>query len=251
MLMTGAAGNVGGWMEERLRDRYDLALIGHTDAVSPFGTAIPGADLAELDALVEMFTGIDSVIHLAGSASPESSWEQVLHNNMIGTRNVLEAARLAGVRRVVFASTNHVMGGYDRMGEWPIYVTQSPRADSLYGVSKAFGETLGRFYHDEYGLDFIAIRIGWVTQRPDGDELLRAFWLSPDDCAQVLACAIEAPARYGIYYATSANPNRRWDLLPTMVELGYRPRDSWTDALGLDEIPVPGGEPAPEKWPNG
>jgi NAD+ dependent glucose-6-phosphate dehydrogenase len=166
---------------------------------------------------------------------------------------VLEAARLEGVPRVVFASSNHAMGMYDRDGEWPVYNHMLPRPDSLYGVSKVFGETIGRFYHDEYGLEFIALRIGWSTEEIDelDKELLHAMWLSPDDTAQVVQRAVEVDVPFGIYYAVSDNPNRRWDLTNTMLELGYRPKDSWDATLHEEEQVVEGGKPADPQWPNG
>ncbi len=133
--------------------------------------------------------GVDTVVHLAGAASPESTWDDVLGANVVGTRNVLEAARDAGVRRVVYASSNHVLGMYDRDEQWPVGPTDLPRPDSLYGVTKVFGETLGRYYHDAHGLSVLCLRIGWVSPDPTETdvELLRAMWLSEDDAERVFA----------------------------------------------------------------
>jgi NAD+ dependent glucose-6-phosphate dehydrogenase len=252
VLITGASGNIGKMLTSRFADRYDLVLLGTRDATTEEGLPVHGADVRDLDALVPHMGGVDTVVHLAGDASPQATWESVSEVNILGTRNVLEAARLAGVRRVVFASSNHAMGMYDRDGQWPVYTHQLPRPDSLYGVSKVFGETIGRFYHDEYGLEFIALRIGWSTKDVGNidDDVLHAMWLSPDDTARVIRCAIEAKVPFGIYYAISDNPNRRWDLTNTMLELGYRPQDSWEDALGLTEEVVEGGRPADPNWPN-
>lgn len=230
VLITGATGGVGKLLAERLRGDYDLALQGrHPRDDSPEDLRL--ADLTDYDATLALMEGVDTVVHMAGSAKPDSSWDDVLQANIIGLRNALEASREAGVRRFVFASSNHAMGMYDRHGEWPVYPTTLPRPDSLYGVSKVFGEALGRFYHDEHGLDFIALRIGWSSPHThDVDiDLLRAMWLSPDDTEQVVRCAIEAEVSFGLYYAVSDNPNRRWDITNTMLELGYRPKDRWTD----------------------
>ena len=187
------------------------------------------------------------------AASPESTWDDVLSANIIGLRNVLEAAREAGVRRVVYASSNHAMGMYDRHEEWPVYPDHLPRPDSFYGVSKAFGETLGRFYHDEYGLDFIALRIGWVTVDPltTDEDVLHAMWLSQDDTVRVFERAIEARCRFGLFYAISDNPNRRWSMTNTMLDLGYRPQDDWTTLPGASEDVVEGGHAVRDDWPEG
>lgn len=253
ILITGATGNVGLLLAERLADDYDVVQQGRTPRNDEQERVLRRADLADFGEVVSLMDNVDTVLHLAGSASPESDWEDVLEANIIGFRNVLEAARVGGVRRFVFASSNHAMGMYDRHEEWPVYPGHLPRADSLYGVSKIFGEALGRFYHDEYGIDFIALRIGWVTEDPlDTDvDVLRAMWLSPDDTEEVFRRAIEAASGFGLYYAISDNPNRRWDLTNTMLELGYRPRDSWTDLSPHAERVVEFGARVDDDWPKG
>ena len=252
ILITGAAGGVGTILTERLKEEYDIT--GHDPVAQPDADpVILGADLVDYDAVRGIMDGIDTIVHLAGAASPESSWDAVLNANIIGTRNLLEAARDAGVRRVVFASSNHAMGMYDRYEQWPVYPDTLPRPDSFYGVSKVFGETLGRYYHDEYGLSFIALRIGWVSGDPTVSDVdvLHAMWLSEDDTAQVVKCAIEAEVDFGIYYAISDNANRRWSMTNTNLELGYRPQDSWSDLAPEDEPVVEGGVPVDDSWPIG
>ncbi|MGD7704733.1 NAD-dependent epimerase/dehydratase family protein [Microlunatus sp. Y2014] len=253
VLITGATGQVGTDLADRLDDDYDVVRHGRTPPDDAPDTPVELADIADYDAVRPVLEGIDTVVHLAGAASPESSWDAVLQANIIGFRNVIEAAREAKVRRFVHASSNHAMGMYDRHREWPVAAGQLPRADSLYGVSKVFGESMGRYYHDAYGIDFIALRIGWVAPDPmvTDVELLHAMWLSLDDTEQVVRCAIEADVAHGVYYAVSANPNRRWDITNTMVELGYRPKDAWTDRTTTAETVVPGGAPSPSDWPAG
>ena len=253
MLLTGATGGIGKLLEERLGSTYDLVIQGRSPADEEQEQTLNVADLDEYDEVRGLMDGVDVVVHLAGAASPESGWDTVLEANIIGMRNMLEAARDAGVRRFVFASSNHAMGMYDRLGQWPVYPHHLPRPDSLYGVSKVFGETLGRFYHDEYGMEFIALRIGWYADDPlsADEDVLRAMWLSPDDTVQVVRRAIEADVAYGVYYAVSDNPNRRWDLTNTMLDLGYRPTDDWTALPGAREDVVEGGEQAPPDWPQG
>jgi len=253
VLITGATGGVGSHLARTLAEDYELVLHGRDPDKAPQDQELRIADLGDLEEVRALMDGIDTVVHMAGSSSPESSWDLVLEANIVGLRNVLEAARAAGVRRVVLASSNHAMGMYDRHEQWPVYPDQLPRADSLYGVSKVFGESLGRFYHDEHGLDVINLRIGWFSEDPlaADEDILRAMWLSPADCTEVVRCAIEAQVRFGLFYAISDNPNRRWSMTNTQLELGYRPRDAWTDLPGAREQVVEGGAPVRDTWPRG
>lgn len=260
ILITGASGGIGLTLIRPLAEDYDLVLHAHSeDGAAKVVDALDGspqdchrAAISDLDAVLPLMEDVDTVLHLAGAAAPDSTWEQVLEANIIGTRTVLEAARQAGVRRVVLASSNHAMGMYDRQEQWPVHETALPRPDSLYGVSKVFGETIGRFYHEEHGLDVICLRIGWASEDPlaADEDLLRAMWLSPGDTVRIMRCAIEAEARFGLYYAISANPNARWSITNTMLELGYRPQDSWDRLPGAEpEKVVEGGAPVSDDWP--
>ena len=225
VLITGAAGRIGSSLAAHLKDRYDLRV--HYHRTIPEQPPVPDqviADVSKFEQIAPAMVGIDAVVHLAGDPSPRAPWESVLERNIIGTYNVFEAARQAGVRKLVFASTNHVMGMYDRDQQWPIYAAQPVRPDSLYGVSKAFGEALGRHYSDQYGMSVICLRIGWFLPKPH-DEISRWMWLSPRDCAQVTWRAIESDLGFGIFYAISANGGRHWDITDTIERLGYRPQD--------------------------
>jgi NAD+ dependent glucose-6-phosphate dehydrogenase len=225
VLITGAAGRIGSSMAERLKDRYDLRLLyHHTIPENPPVADIRIADLAKYDEVARAMEGVDAVVHLAADAGHPGTWESVRERNIDGTYNVFESARQAGVKKVVFASTNHVMGMYDRDRQWPIYASQPARPDSLYGVSKAFGEILARHYYDQHGLSIICLRIGWAIERPR-DEIGLYMWLSHRDCAQLISRAIESPLGYGVFYAISANSRRHWDITETMEKLGYRPQD--------------------------
>jgi NAD+ dependent glucose-6-phosphate dehydrogenase len=225
VLITGAAGRIGSELAERLKDRYSLRL--HYNRSIPDNIPVDDyvvANIANYDEVAPAMDGIDSVVHLAGEPSTTATWEGAHEANIVGGYNVYESARRAGVRRIVFASTNHVMGMYDRDTDWPIYADRPVRPDSLYGVSKAFGEILGRHYYDRYGMSFICLRIGWFLHEPH-DEIARYMWLSPRDCAQIVWRSIESDVGYGIFYAISANSNRKWDITDSIVHLGYRPED--------------------------
>ena len=224
VLITGAGGHIGGSLSQRLKDRYDLRLHFHHQPDPEPDADHVVADIAEYGQIAPAMQNVDAVVHLAGSPQVTSPWEDVHRANIVGTYNVFESARAAGVRKIVFASTNHVMGMYDRDREWPVYADQPVRPDSLYGVSKAFGESLGRHYSDQYGISVVSLRIGWFLEHPH-DEIARWMWLSPRDCAQVVWRSIEADIGYGVFYAISANGMRRWDITDTINVLGYRPQD--------------------------
>ncbi len=225
VLITGAGGRIGGSLAELLHDRYDLRLLYHQRIPeSPPVDDWVTMDLSDIGRLEEALRGIDAIVHMAADPYTNAPWESVLPNNIVGTYNLFEAARRAGVKRIVFASTNHVMGMYDRDGQWPIYADQPVRPDSLYGVSKAFGENLGRFWYDQHGVSVICLRIGWMLPEPK-DEISRWMWLSPRDCAQIVSRAIECEIGFDVFYAISANSGRRWDITKAIERLSYRPQD--------------------------
>jgi NAD(P)-dependent dehydrogenase (short-subunit alcohol dehydrogenase family) len=225
VLITGAGGRIGHALAEQLRNRYQLRLMYHRQIpeTPPVADWVQ-TDTSQIEQIVAALEGIEAVVHMAADPHTRAPWESVLENNIIVTYNVFEAARLAGVRRIVFASTNHVMGMYDRDQQWPITAHQPVRPDSLYGVSKAFGETLGQFWYDQHGISVICLRIGWMLAEPT-NEIARWMWLSPRDCAQIVSRALETDLGFDIFYAISANSGRHWNISDSMERLGYRPQD--------------------------
>jgi uronate dehydrogenase len=164
VLITGAAGGIGRMIRPLLRGVYPTIRLSDVVDVEPeAGEEFVNADLADMAQVERICAGMDGVIHL-GASSVEDQWQPVLNNNIIGGYNLFEAARRQGVGRIVFATTNHVVGFYRR--QRTIDHTVMPRPDSRYGVSKAFGEALGRMYADKYGLRVFNIRIGNVDARP-------------------------------------------------------------------------------------
>jgi nucleoside-diphosphate-sugar epimerase len=188
---------------------------------------------------------VDAVVHLAEVAGAGADWPTVYRNNLRGTINALEAARLAGARRFVYASSNHVTGGYEqdepyssiiagrydglRPDEVPKLGASSPiRPDSPYGVGKAFGEAAARHYADAYGLQTICLRIGTVMadDRPTRPRHY-ATLLTHADLVRLVTAALEAPADRGfaVVYGVSANTWRFWDIADAASAIGYRPQD--------------------------
>ena len=250
VLVTGAAGQIGGIIRDKLGYRYDLVGLDRADCGWEQSRV---ADLADLDAMRPAFEGVDCVVHLGADPSPKASWDSVLSNNIVGTRNVYEAARLAGAKRVILASTNHTVGffplkddPYRAIYEGRLDEVRRPfrmlderdmRPDSLYGVSKAFGEVLGSYYQDEYGLSVICLRIGWVMTPDDPmfHPAALSLWMSHRDTAQLISKAIDAPRSVGfaIVYGMSRNDLRIWDIETGERIIGYSPEDGagevWED----------------------
>lgn len=223
VLITGAAGSIGGVLREGLAARYRLLRL--TD-IAPLrrardGEEIAYADLRDMAAIEQLMQGMEAVVHMGG-ISEEDTWENILASNIAGTYNVLEAARRHGIRRVVFASTNHVTGFYRR--DQRIGPLSPSRVDSRYAVSKAFGENLGSLYADKYGIRVMAIRIGRCLERPYNERLL-STWISPRDMVQLVQIGLEAAnLRFAIVYGVSNNTRGWWDN-SAAAELGYRPQD--------------------------
>jgi uronate dehydrogenase len=230
VLLLGAAGGIGSAIREGLHGRYGLMRLSDIAPMTPAGQGeeTVSADLLDTASLVAAMAGIDCVVHMAGvPVEPETSaWAQVLPANIIGVHNLFEAARLAGVKRVLFASSHHAAGFHRR--DTLTAQTLVPRPDSYYGVSKVFGEAMGRMYADKFGLQVLNLRIGAYRDRPSDPRQL-AVWVSPRDMVELVRCGIEAPDfGYATVYGVSANARSFWDNSAAAF-LGYAPRDNAED----------------------
>jgi uronate dehydrogenase len=189
------------------------------------GETFAQADLTEMAAMERLLAGADGVIHLGGQPV-EADWEAVHDANIVGLYNTYEAARRQGCERIVFATTNHVVGFYRR--QRTIDHTAMPRPDSRYGVSKAFGEALGRMYADKYGLRVFNIRIGNVDDRPVDVRRL-SIWISPRDLVQLMRIGLEHPEiHFEVVFGVSHNA-RAWYDNANAYRLGYAPADQAED----------------------
>ncbi|WP_407286086.1 NAD-dependent epimerase/dehydratase family protein [Streptomyces sp. BP-8] len=227
VLLTGAAGGLGTLMRELLPPHgYRLRLLDRRAIDDAAGDEdVITADLADKEALREAARGVDAVVHLAG-ISLEASFEKILRANIEGTYHLYEAAREAGVKRIVFASSNHAVGFTPRPadGSAAIPVDTPRRPDTYYGLSKGFGEDLASLYWDLHGIETVSIRIGSCFPAPTSVRML-SIWLSPADCARLLHAALTAPdVGHRVVYGSSANTRLWWDL-STARALGYEPQD--------------------------
>ena len=248
ILITGAAGDVGSHLRRELAGRYLLRLsdIKPVTKLSKTEKFVRG-DVASLKDMLRVTRGVDAIVHL-GAFSVEGGWETILEANIAGTYNVFEAARRNGVKRILFATSNHAVGYYrrDETIDHRVY----PRPDSRYGVSKVFGEALGSLYADKYGMEVFNMRIGNVNPRPV-DKRRLSIWLSPRDLAQLVTIGIEHPGiRFEIVYGVSGN-QRSWYDNSNAQRLGYRPQDDsegWAVQVLRDEKP---GDPLVERYQGG
>lgn len=224
LLLTGAAGGLGQALRGRLKANCSVLRL--SDRVD-FGAAGAGeevvlADLADAAAVDAMVQGVQAIVHLGG-VSVEGPFGPILQANILGLYNLYEAARKHGVQRVVFASSNHVTGFY-RQSE-TIDADAPARPDGLYGVSKAFGEDLSRFYFDRYGIETACVRIGSSFPEPK-DRRMLATWLSFDDLHRLITACLTTPVLgHSIVFGMSDNAVTWWDNSRAR-HIGYAPQDS-------------------------
>lgn len=221
ILVTGAAGGIGTRLRKLLPGVYPD--IRWSDIHKPddlaAGESFMAADLADLGAVEKIVAGVEGVVHLGGF-SVEGPWDAIHRANIVGCYNLFESAYRAGVKRVVFASSNHAVGFYPR--EKRIGVDVTTRPDSRYGVSKAFGEALGALYADKHGMRVTCLRIGNFGESPL-DKRRLAIWLKPEDMVQLIRIGLEhRDIRFEIFYGVSDNADSWWDN-SNARRFGYKP----------------------------
>lgn len=248
VLVTGSSGLIGSMLVNTLADSFELSALDvrKSDNAPDVPTLI--ANGSDLEAILPAFEGIDGVVHLAANAPTTTPWPDVLKNNISTTHNVYEAARQQGVKRVVFASSNHAVGNFEMdepyksiglgnyegltPGEFKrVDHTVPIRPDSDYGVSKAFGEATGSYYHEHFGLEVACLRIGTVNPQnsPVGSVRSFATWLSHRDLAQLITQCLTQPLGFEIFYGVSDNTWRFWDTDHAKKTIGYAPVDNAED----------------------
>ena len=253
LLITGSNGLIGGTLADAFKDSFNVSGFDVTEP--PAGSDVPTtvADGSDLDAILPAFENIDAVVHLAANAPVETPWPDVLKNNISTTHNVYEASRRSGVKRLVFASSNHAVGLFENNEPYKSIVagnyeglqpgafqkvdnTVPVRPDSDYGISKVFGEATGRYYSERFGLEVACLRIGTVNRINSPVQSVRhlATWLSHRDLIQLVERCLTQPLSFEIFYGVSNNTWRFWDIEDAARKIGYVPQDnaeSWRDQL--------------------
>ena len=231
VLITGAAGGIGTRMRHLLKGIYPRLILSDQEMPNNLTSEeeFIAADLTEMSSIKKLLKGVDGVLHLGGRTM-SAEWEIIHGSNIVGCYNLFEAARINKVQRIVFASSNHTIGFYPRHAR--IGVDKKVRPDSLYGVSKVFGEALGSYYADKFGIGVLAIRIGNVDDQPV-DERRLSIWISPRDLVQLVRIGLEHPdIGYELVWGASDNARSWWDNEPAR-RLGYRPQDRAEDQRDL------------------
>lgn len=227
ILITGAGGRVGPHILPRLRPRYSLRLLDQNPIASAADDEPVVADIREAGAVESACAGVKAVVHLAAISDEDDFLTRLLPVNVEGTYTVFEAARRAGVGKIIFVSTGQTVLHHGR-GVWITPETPA-RPWTVYACTKLFGEALARYYSDHHGLSVICLRLGWF-QPPDSPAWAAGLthpreWCSPRDFAQLVRKAIESDLRFGIFFGVSNNAGRYWDLTSAEQLLDYRPED--------------------------
>ncbi len=224
ILLTGAAGGLGRVLRARLAPGPAILRVSDREPLDPAGPGeeVVTCDLADRAAVLALVAGCDAILHFGG-ISVEAAFDPILQSNIVGVFNLYEAARKHGVKRVVFASSNHVVGFY-RQDE-TIDAAAPMRPDSLYGVSKCFGESLSRFYFDRHAIETVCLRIGSSFPEPR-DRRMLATWLSYDDLTDLVRRSLHTPGvGHTVVFGTSNNARSWWDN-GRAAHLGFAPKDT-------------------------
>ena len=241
VLVTGSAGRVGQAVVAELQARGH-SVRGFDRAPTPrLPDALVG-DLTDAACVQEAVTGVGTVIHLAAAPDDDDFFTQLLPNNLTGLYHVMEAARAAGVRRVILPSSGQVNWWRNLQGPWPIHPDDPVTPRYWYAATKMFMEAIGRGYAEMHGMSVIVARLGWCPRtlaqvaEISASEWAQDVYLSPGDAGRFFADAVEAKdVRFAILYAASRAVNTvRFDLEPTRRALGWEPHESWP--AGVDVV---------------
>jgi nucleoside-diphosphate-sugar epimerase len=240
LLITGSEGRIGPILTARLADDYEifgLDIQAPSDPQRGFKADVSSYE--QVEAVFREIDPVDYVIHLAGDSRADADWDSALRFNIDGTWNVFQAAQKNGVKRVLFASSNHVTGAYEGdppslhtkpESVTPLTIADPIRTDGPYGISKLTGEAIARYFFDYFGLEAVCFRIGTLIadDDPSKDPRHECTWLSHRDMEHLMRRALLAEQPFpgfGVYYGISRNSRRFWSIDNAIAELGYDPQD--------------------------
>lgn len=238
ILVTGSSGRIGKAAVQELQTRGHQARGFDRVATPGVADMIVGTLTSEAD-IARAMRGVHTVVHLAATPDDADFLADIVPNNIIGVYHLFEEAQKAGVKRLIVASSGQVVW-YQRMtGPLPIGVNVQPTPKYWYAAAKMFLEAAGRSFAEKFGIEVIAVRLGWCPRTPEQVEDIRAeewaqdVYLSPNDAGRFFACAAEAKLtdKYAVVYATSKPKQSLYDLETTKRLLGYEPRESWPQGI--------------------
>lgn len=229
ILLTGASGKIGSFFQDAYTDSYEFVLTDIVEPAETKGAPFTKADLSDFDAVRPLCDGVDTVVHLGADPNMDAPWESLLPNNVIATYNVFEAAKQAGCRRVVYASSINAVLGYPR--DQQVHTSQPVYPINLYGATKCWGEALARYYSAAHGLSSLCLRFGAVQYRDSEmihwDHEYVDIIQTLEDNARLIAAAVEAgdDVMFGNFHGISDNRYKRLDMSDTNEILNYTPLD--------------------------
>lgn len=226
VLITGAGGRIGSVITPMLSNTYNLRLLDTMKLKPHKKEEIVTGDIRDSAFLKSAMEDVDAIIHLAAIPDEDDFYTKLMPINIEGTYTLLETARRCGVKKVVLASTCQIAFGYPNS----TFVTtdMAVRPVNLYSCTKIFGEAVGRYYSDKFGMSVICLRIGYF-QNYDSEFLqdseVRKKWCSPKDLVQIIEKSIDSKLKYGVFFAISNNKDRVWDIEDAKQKLNYDPVD--------------------------
>jgi uronate dehydrogenase len=239
LLLTGAGGGLGSMLRERIKPWTDVVRLSDIKEIPAAGAGeeVVVCDLADRDAVMALVDGVDAVLHFGG-ISVEDQFEAIMNANILGLHHLYEAVHKRGIKRVIYASSSHVVGYYPTT---EIVDAAAPlRPDGMYGVSKCFGEALSRYYFDRFGIETVCLRIGSSFEEPRNARMMATF-LAYDDLVELIRCALFTPrVGHTITFGVSDNPVRWWDNRKA-AHLGFVPKKS--SSQFADRFPSSGTRP--------
>jgi uronate dehydrogenase len=238
ILVTGSSGRIGQAVVRELQARGH-AVRGFDRVPTPGVSDMIVATLTSEADVARAMQGVHTVIHLAATPDDADFLAEIVPNNIVGVYHIFEEAQKAGVKRMIVASSGQVVWYQRFTGPFPIDANVQPTPRYWYAAAKMFLEAAGRSFAEKFGMEVLAVRLGWCPRTPEQVEEIRAepwaqdVYLSPNDAGRFFACAAAAtlPSKYHVVYATSKPKQAMYDLATTKALVGFEPQQSWPEGI--------------------